>query len=121
MVLAVKSRVAAIPGAWKWTRICAAASPGTKAAAIQPRTLEYLDRVGLAGTLIDDGLRGGGFAVRSTARFPGFRVKLGYKVFFALFELAGDDAPIACKLVERFATALASRPLSRARSIAATC
>jgi 2-polyprenyl-6-methoxyphenol hydroxylase-like FAD-dependent oxidoreductase len=40
-----------------------AAAPGTKAAAIQPRTLEYLDRVGLADTLIDDGLRGGGFAV----------------------------------------------------------
>jgi 2-polyprenyl-6-methoxyphenol hydroxylase-like FAD-dependent oxidoreductase len=40
-----------------------AAAPGTKAAAIQPRTLEYLDRVGVAGTLIDDGLRGGGFAV----------------------------------------------------------
>jgi 2-polyprenyl-6-methoxyphenol hydroxylase-like FAD-dependent oxidoreductase len=39
------------------------AAPGTKAAAIQPRTLEYLDRVGLADTLIDDGLRGGGFAV----------------------------------------------------------
>ena len=40
-----------------------AAAPGTKAAAIQPRTLEYLDRIGLAETLIGDGLRGGGFAV----------------------------------------------------------
>jgi 2-polyprenyl-6-methoxyphenol hydroxylase-like FAD-dependent oxidoreductase len=40
-----------------------AVAPGTKAAAIQPRTLEYLDRVGLADTLIADGLRGGGFAV----------------------------------------------------------
>jgi 2-polyprenyl-6-methoxyphenol hydroxylase-like FAD-dependent oxidoreductase len=40
-----------------------AASPGTKAAAVQPRTLEYLDRVGLADPLIADGLRGGGFAV----------------------------------------------------------
>jgi 2-polyprenyl-6-methoxyphenol hydroxylase-like FAD-dependent oxidoreductase len=40
-----------------------AAAPGTKAAAIQPRTLEYLDRIGLADTLIGDGLRGGGFAV----------------------------------------------------------
>jgi 2-polyprenyl-6-methoxyphenol hydroxylase-like FAD-dependent oxidoreductase len=40
-----------------------AAAPGSKAAAVQPRTLEYLDRVGLAETLIDDGLRGGGFAV----------------------------------------------------------
>src|ERR1700761_8539742 len=39
------------------------ASPGTKAAAVQPRTLEYLDRIGLADTLIGDGLRGGGFAV----------------------------------------------------------
>src|SRR6201996_5880544 len=40
-----------------------AAAPGTKAAAIQPRTLEYLDRVGLTDALIADGLRGGGFAV----------------------------------------------------------
>jgi 2-polyprenyl-6-methoxyphenol hydroxylase-like FAD-dependent oxidoreductase len=40
-----------------------AAAPGSKAAAIQPRTLEYLDRIGLAEALIDDGLRGGGFAV----------------------------------------------------------
>jgi 2-polyprenyl-6-methoxyphenol hydroxylase-like FAD-dependent oxidoreductase len=40
-----------------------AAAPGSKAAGIQPRTLEYLDRIGLAETLIDDGLRGGGFAV----------------------------------------------------------
>jgi 2-polyprenyl-6-methoxyphenol hydroxylase-like FAD-dependent oxidoreductase len=40
-----------------------AAAPGTKAAAIQPRTLEYLDRIGVAETLIGDGLRGGGFAV----------------------------------------------------------
>jgi len=39
------------------------AAPGTKAAAIQPRTLEYLDRIGVADTLIGDGLRGGGFAV----------------------------------------------------------
>jgi 2-polyprenyl-6-methoxyphenol hydroxylase-like FAD-dependent oxidoreductase len=46
----------------------ATASPGTKAAAIQPRTLEYLDRVGLAGTLIDDGLRGGGFTVVDSDR-----------------------------------------------------
>jgi 2-polyprenyl-6-methoxyphenol hydroxylase-like FAD-dependent oxidoreductase len=40
-----------------------AAAPGSKAAAIQPRTLEYLDRVGVAEALIEDGLRGGGFAV----------------------------------------------------------
>jgi 2-polyprenyl-6-methoxyphenol hydroxylase-like FAD-dependent oxidoreductase len=40
-----------------------AAAPGTKAAGVQPRTLEYLDRIGVAAALIDDGLRGGGFAV----------------------------------------------------------
>jgi 2-polyprenyl-6-methoxyphenol hydroxylase-like FAD-dependent oxidoreductase len=40
-----------------------AAAPGSKAAAIQPRTLEYLDRIGVTKALIDDGLRGGGFAV----------------------------------------------------------
>jgi 2-polyprenyl-6-methoxyphenol hydroxylase-like FAD-dependent oxidoreductase len=41
----------------------AAAAPGSKAAAVQPRTLEYLDRIGVAEDLISDGLRGGGFAV----------------------------------------------------------
>ena len=40
-----------------------AVAPGSKAAAVQPRTLEYLDRIGLADDLISDGLRGGGFAV----------------------------------------------------------
>jgi 2-polyprenyl-6-methoxyphenol hydroxylase-like FAD-dependent oxidoreductase len=39
-----------------------AVAPGSKAAAVQPRTLEYLDRVGLAERLVEDGLRGGGFA-----------------------------------------------------------
>ena len=39
-----------------------AVAPGSKAAGIQPRSLEYLDRIGLADRLIDDGLRGGGFA-----------------------------------------------------------
>ena len=33
-----------------------AAAPGTKAAGVQPRTLEYLDRIGVAAALIDDGL-----------------------------------------------------------------
>jgi 2-polyprenyl-6-methoxyphenol hydroxylase-like FAD-dependent oxidoreductase len=40
-----------------------AAAPGSKAAAVQPRTLEYLDRIGVTGDLLSDGLRGGGFAV----------------------------------------------------------
>jgi 2-polyprenyl-6-methoxyphenol hydroxylase-like FAD-dependent oxidoreductase len=39
-----------------------AVAPGSKAAAIQPRTLEYLDRIDLADRLIEDGLRGSGFA-----------------------------------------------------------
>ncbi|OBC01668.1 hypothetical protein A5784_18360 [Mycobacterium sp. 852013-50091_SCH5140682] len=37
-------------------------APGSKAAAVQPRTLEYLERIGVAERLIEDGLRGGGFA-----------------------------------------------------------
>jgi 2-polyprenyl-6-methoxyphenol hydroxylase-like FAD-dependent oxidoreductase len=41
----------------------AAPAPGSKAAAIQPRSLEYLARIGVSDVLIDDGLRGGGFAV----------------------------------------------------------
>jgi 2-polyprenyl-6-methoxyphenol hydroxylase-like FAD-dependent oxidoreductase len=40
-----------------------APAPGSKAAAIQPRSLEYLARIGVSDVLIDDGLRGGGFAV----------------------------------------------------------
>ncbi|MET0699181.1 MAG: FAD-dependent monooxygenase [Mycobacterium sp.] len=40
-----------------------AVAPGSKAAAVQPRTLEYLDRIGAAAPLVEDGLRGGGFAV----------------------------------------------------------
>jgi 2-polyprenyl-6-methoxyphenol hydroxylase-like FAD-dependent oxidoreductase len=39
-----------------------AVAPGSKAAAIQPRTLEYLDRIERADCLIEDGLRGSGFA-----------------------------------------------------------
>ncbi|MBS2546402.1 FAD-dependent monooxygenase [Catenulispora sp. NL8] len=35
--------------------------PGSKAAAIQPRTLEYLDRIGVADRLIQAGARGRGF------------------------------------------------------------
>ena len=38
-----------------------AVAPGSKAAAVQPRTLEYLDRIGVAAALVEDGLRGGGF------------------------------------------------------------
>lgn len=40
-----------------------AVAPGSKAAAVQPRTLEYLERIDVAAPLIEDGLRGGGFAV----------------------------------------------------------
>ena len=36
---------------------------GTRAASMQPRTLEYLRRLGLAEAMIDDGLKGRGFAV----------------------------------------------------------
>jgi 2-polyprenyl-6-methoxyphenol hydroxylase-like FAD-dependent oxidoreductase len=54
-----------------------AAAPGSKAAAVQPRTLEYLDRVGLAQTLIDDGLRGGGFT--ATAPDSGTLLRMSYE------------------------------------------
>jgi 2-polyprenyl-6-methoxyphenol hydroxylase-like FAD-dependent oxidoreductase len=36
---------------------------GTRAASMQPRTLEYLRRLGLTEAMIDDGLKGRGFAV----------------------------------------------------------
>jgi 2-polyprenyl-6-methoxyphenol hydroxylase-like FAD-dependent oxidoreductase len=39
------------------------AAAGSKAAGIQPRSLEYLARIGVSDVLVDDGLRGGGFAV----------------------------------------------------------
>jgi 2-polyprenyl-6-methoxyphenol hydroxylase-like FAD-dependent oxidoreductase len=41
---------------------------GSKAAAVQPRTLEYLHRLGVAAPLIDDGIQGRGFAARDGDR-----------------------------------------------------
>jgi len=41
---------------------------GSKAAAVQPRTLEYLHRLGVAAPLIDDGIQGHGFAARDGDR-----------------------------------------------------
>jgi 2-polyprenyl-6-methoxyphenol hydroxylase-like FAD-dependent oxidoreductase len=38
-----------------------AVQPGSKAAALQPRALEYLDRIGVADRLVQDGARGRGF------------------------------------------------------------
>lgn len=46
----------------------AAASSGSRAAAVQPRTLEYLHRIGVAEPLVDDGLRGHGFVVADPRR-----------------------------------------------------
>ncbi|BBZ26584.1 pentachlorophenol monooxygenase [Mycolicibacterium madagascariense] len=43
-------------------------STGSRAAAVQPRTLEYLDRIHVADTLIDDGLPGRGFVVADRDR-----------------------------------------------------
>lgn len=37
--------------------------PGSRAAAVQPRTLEYLERIGVSERLIQDGARGRGFRV----------------------------------------------------------
>jgi 2-polyprenyl-6-methoxyphenol hydroxylase-like FAD-dependent oxidoreductase len=42
--------------------------PGTKAAAIQPATLEYLDRLGVAVGLVAVGLKGQGFRLRAGQR-----------------------------------------------------
>jgi 2-polyprenyl-6-methoxyphenol hydroxylase-like FAD-dependent oxidoreductase len=41
---------------------------GSKAAAVQPRTLEYLHRVGVATPLVDDGIRGDGFTAKDGDR-----------------------------------------------------
>jgi 2-polyprenyl-6-methoxyphenol hydroxylase-like FAD-dependent oxidoreductase len=41
---------------------------GSKAAAVQPRTLEYLHRLGVAASLIDDGIQGRGFTARDGDR-----------------------------------------------------
>jgi 2-polyprenyl-6-methoxyphenol hydroxylase-like FAD-dependent oxidoreductase len=41
---------------------------GSKAAAVQPRTLEYLHRLGVAEPLIDDGIQGRGFTARDGDR-----------------------------------------------------
>ncbi|WP_405855682.1 FAD-dependent monooxygenase [Streptomyces sp. NBC_01515] len=37
--------------------------PGSKAAAVQPRTLEYLDRIGVSADLVDGGKKGRGFCL----------------------------------------------------------
>jgi 2-polyprenyl-6-methoxyphenol hydroxylase-like FAD-dependent oxidoreductase len=42
--------------------------PGTKAAGVQPRTLEYLDRLGVADDLVAQGLPGSGFGLRDGER-----------------------------------------------------
>lgn len=43
-------------------------SSGSRAAAVQPRTLEYLNRIRVADSLVDDGLRGRGFVVADRDR-----------------------------------------------------
>ena len=40
----------------------------TRAAGVQPRTLEYLDRIGVAAPLVADGLRGNGFQLHDGQR-----------------------------------------------------
>jgi 2-polyprenyl-6-methoxyphenol hydroxylase-like FAD-dependent oxidoreductase len=45
-----------------------ALAAGSKAAAVQPRTLEYLQRLGVAAPLIDDGIEGRGFAAQDGDR-----------------------------------------------------
>jgi 2-polyprenyl-6-methoxyphenol hydroxylase-like FAD-dependent oxidoreductase len=45
-----------------------AVQPGSKAAAIQPRALEYLDRIGVADRLIQAGDRGRGFQLHDRTR-----------------------------------------------------
>jgi 2-polyprenyl-6-methoxyphenol hydroxylase-like FAD-dependent oxidoreductase len=42
--------------------------PGSKAAGVQPRTLEYLDRLGVAEDLVAQGVRGSGFGLRDGER-----------------------------------------------------
>ncbi|HWE08175.1 MAG TPA: FAD-dependent monooxygenase [Solirubrobacteraceae bacterium] len=41
---------------------------GSRAAGVQPRTLEYLDRLGVADRLVADGVRGRGFRIQDGAR-----------------------------------------------------
>jgi 2-polyprenyl-6-methoxyphenol hydroxylase-like FAD-dependent oxidoreductase len=41
---------------------------GSKAAAVQPRALEYLHRVGVAAPLVEDGIRGDGFTAKDGDR-----------------------------------------------------
>ncbi|MFE9533237.1 FAD-dependent monooxygenase [Streptomyces sp. NPDC006691] len=42
--------------------------PGSKAAAVQPRTLEYLDRIGVGAALVERGKKGRGFCLRDRDR-----------------------------------------------------
>ncbi|MFI5982481.1 FAD-dependent monooxygenase [Streptomyces sp. NPDC051555] len=45
-----------------------AVRPGSRAAAVQPRTLEYLDRIGVGATLVEGGRKGGGFCLHDGER-----------------------------------------------------
>jgi 2-polyprenyl-6-methoxyphenol hydroxylase-like FAD-dependent oxidoreductase len=45
-----------------------AVQPGTKAAAVQPRTLEYLERIGVSDRLVDAGVRSPGFSLHDRER-----------------------------------------------------
>ncbi|TDW24364.1 FAD-dependent monooxygenase [Kribbella kalugense] len=42
--------------------------PGSKAAAVQPRTLEYLERIGVSDTLVATGVRSPGFSLHDRER-----------------------------------------------------
>ncbi|MFI1801349.1 FAD-dependent monooxygenase [Streptomyces sp. NPDC020379] len=42
--------------------------PGSRAAAVQPRTLEYLDRIGVGAALVERGKKGRGFCLRDRDR-----------------------------------------------------
>ena len=44
------------------------AQPGSKAALVQPQTLEYLDRLGVARDLVADGVKGQGFQITDGSR-----------------------------------------------------
>jgi 2-polyprenyl-6-methoxyphenol hydroxylase-like FAD-dependent oxidoreductase len=78
-------------------------APGSKAAAVQPRILEYLDRIGLANTLIEDGVRGSGFSAvdgdRPLLRLSYDRIASRYP-FLLLISQAQTEARIEQRLEE---------------------
>ncbi len=88
--------------------------PGSKAAGVQPRTLEYLDRLGIAERLVADGVKGQGFKVLDGSRVL-MRVRYDSLEtpfpFFLFISQQATEEHLARRLAELGGTAFRSHRL----------